>query len=310
MDAQIANRLADLRRKAGLSQEALAAKLGVSRQAVSKWERSEASPDTDNLIALASLYSVTLDQLLYGKDETSNTEQDETDATEDAATAPADDVEQDNPNEDDADAKAGEHVNIGWNGIHVSKPGEEVHVSWDGIHVDDEAKGEHVHLGRKGLHARDAAGHEVESDGAGGVTVDGTHYASWREAREARARPRQHEPVSTRLEPLPLRRVRGDRGLDAGNLNGHVAAGVAAAHDTHLSRPGPLDRPPLARAAHEAPHLDGPSRLDHSGRSSRTCNGHDKGTGLLSRRPPRRATPPRARATLARGRIASFGGTP
>ena len=43
MDAQIANRLADLRRKAGLSQEALAAKLGVSRQAVSKWERSEAS---------------------------------------------------------------------------------------------------------------------------------------------------------------------------------------------------------------------------------------------------------------------------
>ena len=167
MDAQIANRLADLRRKAGLSQEALAAKLGVSRQAVSKWERSEASPDTDNLIALASLYSVTLDQLLYGKDETSNTEQDETDATE-----------------DDADAKAGEHVNIGWNGIHVSKPGEEVHVSWDGIHVDDEAKGEHVHLGRKGLHARDAAGHEVESDGAGGVTVDGTHYASWREARE------------------------------------------------------------------------------------------------------------------------------
>lgn len=172
MDAQIANRLADLRRKAGLSQEALAAKLGVSRQAVSKWERSEASPDTDNLIALASLYSVTLDELLYGKDETSNTEQDETDATENAATAPADDVEQDDPNEDDADAdadaKAGEHVNIGW----------------DGIHVDNEAKGEHVHLGRKGLHARDAAGHEVESDGAGGVTVDGTHYASWREARE------------------------------------------------------------------------------------------------------------------------------
>lgn len=186
MDAQIANRLADLRRKAGLSQEALAAKLGVSRQAVSKWERSEASPDTDNLIALASLYSVTLDELLYGKDETSNAEQDETDATENAATAPADDVEQDDPNEDDADAdaKAGEHVNIGWNGIHVSKPGEEVHVSWDGIHVDNEAKGEHVHLDRKGLHARDAAGHEVESDGAGGVTVDGTHYASWREARE------------------------------------------------------------------------------------------------------------------------------
>jgi transcriptional regulator with XRE-family HTH domain len=41
-----------------------AEKLGVSRQAVSKWERAESSPDTDNLIALAQLYSVTLDVLL------------------------------------------------------------------------------------------------------------------------------------------------------------------------------------------------------------------------------------------------------
>lgn len=49
----------------GLSQEALAEKLGVSRQAVSKWERSESSPDTDNLIALAKLYGVSLDELLY-----------------------------------------------------------------------------------------------------------------------------------------------------------------------------------------------------------------------------------------------------
>ena len=41
--------------------------LGVSRQAVSKWERSESSPDTDNLIALAALYGVSLDELLYGE---------------------------------------------------------------------------------------------------------------------------------------------------------------------------------------------------------------------------------------------------
>ncbi|MFR5092910.1 MAG: helix-turn-helix transcriptional regulator [Adlercreutzia equolifaciens] len=65
MNVEIAERLAARRKLAGLSQEALAEKLGVSRQAVSKWERSESSPDTDNLIALAKLYGVSLDELLY-----------------------------------------------------------------------------------------------------------------------------------------------------------------------------------------------------------------------------------------------------
>lgn len=65
MNVEIAERLAARRKQAGLSQEALAEKLGVSRQAVSKWERSESSPDTDNLIALARLYGVSLDELLY-----------------------------------------------------------------------------------------------------------------------------------------------------------------------------------------------------------------------------------------------------
>ena len=58
MDLAMAQRLVDRRKAAGLSQEALAAQLDVSRQAVSKWERSESSPDTDNLIALAALYGV------------------------------------------------------------------------------------------------------------------------------------------------------------------------------------------------------------------------------------------------------------
>ena len=56
MNIEIANRLVGLRKKNNLSQEQLAEKIGVSRQAVSKWERSEASPDTDNLIMLARLY--------------------------------------------------------------------------------------------------------------------------------------------------------------------------------------------------------------------------------------------------------------
>ncbi|OPZ34311.1 MAG: HTH-type transcriptional regulator ImmR [Tenericutes bacterium ADurb.BinA155] len=64
MNIEIANRLVELRKKSGLSQEELAAKLGLSRQAVSKWERAEASPDTDNLVCLAKLYGVSLDDLL------------------------------------------------------------------------------------------------------------------------------------------------------------------------------------------------------------------------------------------------------
>ncbi|MEG2864410.1 MAG: helix-turn-helix transcriptional regulator, partial [Eggerthellaceae bacterium] len=65
MNVEIAERLAKRRREAGFSQEELAARLSVSRQAVSKWERSESSPDTDNLIALAKIYGVSLDDLLY-----------------------------------------------------------------------------------------------------------------------------------------------------------------------------------------------------------------------------------------------------
>ena len=64
MNVQIAQRLAELRRAKGYSQEALANELGLSRQAVSKWERAESSPDTENLIALARLYGVSLDDLL------------------------------------------------------------------------------------------------------------------------------------------------------------------------------------------------------------------------------------------------------
>ncbi|MFR7797062.1 MAG: helix-turn-helix transcriptional regulator [Collinsella sp.] len=48
MNVETAQRLADLRRSKGFSQEGLARKLGLSRQAVSKWERAESSPDTEN----------------------------------------------------------------------------------------------------------------------------------------------------------------------------------------------------------------------------------------------------------------------
>jgi len=67
MDIEIGQRLAARRRTHGLSQEELAARLGLSRQAVSNWERAETAPDTDNLIALAKLYGVTLDELLQSE---------------------------------------------------------------------------------------------------------------------------------------------------------------------------------------------------------------------------------------------------
>ena len=64
MNLEIANRLQKLRKEKGYSQEQLAEALGISRQAISKWERAESSPDTDNLICLAKLYGVSLDELL------------------------------------------------------------------------------------------------------------------------------------------------------------------------------------------------------------------------------------------------------
>lgn len=57
-------KLQGLRQKAGMSQDALAEKLNVSRQAVSRWERDETMPETEKVIALADLFGVTTDYLL------------------------------------------------------------------------------------------------------------------------------------------------------------------------------------------------------------------------------------------------------
>ena len=110
MNIEIANRLFEMRKKSNLSQEELAAKIGVSRQAVSKWERAESSPDTDNLIELAQLYEVSLDDLLF---------------TDEPITR-----------KDEGDKTGQEFVSIGLDGIHViEKDGSEVHVSMKGIQV-------------------------------------------------------------------------------------------------------------------------------------------------------------------------------
>lgn len=64
MNLLTAARLQELRKMNGYSQEVLAQKLGVSRQSISKWERAEASPETDNLVALAKIYGISVDDLL------------------------------------------------------------------------------------------------------------------------------------------------------------------------------------------------------------------------------------------------------
>lgn len=60
----IGNKLIELRKKEGLSQEQVAEKLNVSRQTISKWELDETSPDLKSAKALSQLYQVSLDELV------------------------------------------------------------------------------------------------------------------------------------------------------------------------------------------------------------------------------------------------------
>lgn len=163
MNIEIANRLVELRKANNLSQEALAEKLGISRQAVSKWERAEASPDTDNLILLARLYQVSLDELLRTDEEILPTGREETDdaVRKDIITK---DTEEDGADESSTDeytntteggqTESGtdneEYVHIGFQGVHVKDKDGEVHVGWNGIHVVDDE--DEVHIDKNGVH--------------------------------------------------------------------------------------------------------------------------------------------------------------
>ena len=122
MNVQTADKLVQLRKEKGLSQEELAEKLGISRQAVSKWERAEASPDTDNLVTLAKLYGISLDDLLGNEIEQSEEERK---------------YSRSQGNE------SKKRINIRLKGVHVEDGEDYVHVGWDGIHVHDK-KGNNV----------------------------------------------------------------------------------------------------------------------------------------------------------------------
>ena len=122
MNVETANRLMQYRKKAGLSQEELADKLGVSRQAVSKWECAESSPDTDNLIALSKIYGVSLDELINNEPKDNKKEEKKEGFTFSA---------KDN---DGSEVK----VNLAGLNVHVKDDdGSEVHITSDGVEVID-----------------------------------------------------------------------------------------------------------------------------------------------------------------------------
>ena len=163
MTIEIADRLCAYRKAAGFSQEELAEKIGVSRQAVSKWERAEASPDTDNLILLSKIYGVTLDDLL-NCDPSSKNETEE--KTPEAA------AKSDKSEEYDEDEEAG-HTRISFkDGIHINdKKGDSVHIDWSGVHVHSR-RGEHVDISFDGIHVEEDGHLYVYSD------KDGVHVNS------------------------------------------------------------------------------------------------------------------------------------
>jgi len=62
----LGQQLKRLRESKGFSQEDVAKKIGITRQAVYKWEHDKSCPDIDNLILLSEMYNVTLDELIKG----------------------------------------------------------------------------------------------------------------------------------------------------------------------------------------------------------------------------------------------------
>ena len=62
------NKLYELRKQKGFSQEELANRLNVSRQTISKWEVGESTPDMEKLVAISDLFEMSLDELVKGEE--------------------------------------------------------------------------------------------------------------------------------------------------------------------------------------------------------------------------------------------------
>lgn len=156
MNLKIANRLLAYRRAHGLSQEELAEKIGVSRQAVSKWERAEASPDTDNLIALASLYGVLIDELINGEDEP------QVKSEESAEEKTEENTEENTKEKTDSAYKDEDYSMVGIN----IEDGEDkkIHIGLSGIHIVDKSDGDEVHIDARGIRIKDGDSDDDDYD--------------------------------------------------------------------------------------------------------------------------------------------------
>lgn len=218
-------------------QEELAEQLGVSRQAVSKWERSESSPDTDNLIALARLYGVSIDELLYANGTGAGHSPDSStpDQVGESCGSSAESSDADPSESSDADPSvpkgggaqgfdvmgdSGEKVHIGPDGVHVVDGDDYVHVSWrDGVHVKSDKDGE-VHVGWNGIHVTDPkTTDEATSEGnatPGGsdddsdfraapddFVINGEHFDNWKEVKKSCKQHGHHDRAWERF-PYPI----------------------------------------------------------------------------------------------------------
>lgn len=85
---QLGEKLTQARKTAGLTQADVAAKLNVSRQAVSRWESGQSKPSTEKLLALGALYGVSIDQLLNQEDTQETAAEAISDLPEPATTEP------------------------------------------------------------------------------------------------------------------------------------------------------------------------------------------------------------------------------
>ncbi len=76
--AKVAKNIRQFRKDKGITQEALAEKLNVTRQAVSNWENDKTQPDIDSLEKLSEIFEVRIEELIYGKNKFTQDENDKT----------------------------------------------------------------------------------------------------------------------------------------------------------------------------------------------------------------------------------------
>ena len=155
----LGNKLYELRKKHHLSQEELAEKLGVSRQAISKWECGDALPDTDNLISISKLYGVSLDELVGN---TPNQPREDEPKQENAEQA---------SDEDNAQSTRKKGIHIDEDGVHIDVEGK-IHFDDDGVHIGGENG---IHINDDGVHVGGENGIHIDDDGVHVGGEDGIH---------------------------------------------------------------------------------------------------------------------------------------